>query len=216
MVRGVDIAFPTRRFSGYIFDCDGTIADTMPLHYLAWSHAMKEGGGRFPEDLFYSWGGKPTNIIVAELNDLFGLSLDVETTVRQKESYYLTLIAKVTPVQPVLDFARSVHGTAPLAIASGGHRELVEATLAALDIAELFDAVVCAEDYINGKPAPDAFLEAAAQLRVPARDCVVFEDSPTGIAAAEAAGMAHVFVPTSARIPCGLADRTPSISPNSP
>ena len=199
MLCRVDIAFPTRRFGGYIFDCDGTIADTMPLHYRAWTRAMEEFGGKFPEELFYSWGGKPTDIIVAELNDMFGLCLDVEKTVRRKEGFYLALVGQVTPVQPVLDFARSVHGTAPMAIASGGHHELVDATLAALGIAELFDAVVCAEDYVNGKPAPDAFLEAARQLGVPAGDCVVFEDSPTGIAAAEAAGMAHVFVPTALR-----------------
>ena len=195
----VDIAFPTRRFGGYIFDCDGTIADTMPLHFRAWTRAMEDLGGRFPEDLFYSWGGKPTDIIVAELNSTLGLSLDVEKTVRRKEDYYLTLVSEVEAVQPVLDYAKSIHGTAPMAIASGGHHQLVDATLAALGITELFDAVVCAEDYVHGKPAPDPFLEAARQLEVPPGECVVFEDSPTGIAAAEAAGMAHVFVPTALR-----------------
>ena len=195
----MDIAFPTRQFGGYIFDCDGTIADTMPLHFRAWTQAMKEFGGKFPEKLFYSWGGKPTGIIVEELNAMFGLSLDVEKTVRRKENFYLSLVSEVTPVQPVLNFARSIHASAPMAIASGGHHELVDATLAALRITELFDAVVCAEDYVHGKPAPDPFLEAANRLGVPPRDCVVFEDSPTGIEAAEAAGMAHVFVPTALR-----------------
>ena len=195
----MDIAFPTRQFGGYIFDCDGTIADTMPLHFRAWTRAMEEFGGTFPEELFYSWGGKPTGIIVVELNAMFGLSLDVDKTVRRKEDCYLAMVSEVTAVQPVLDFARSIHGTAPLAVASGGHHELVDATLAALGITELFDAVVCAEDYVHGKPAPDPFLEAARRLGVPPRDCVVFEDSPTGIEAAEAAGMSHVFVPTALR-----------------
>jgi len=192
----VEIAFPTRRFGGYIFDCDGTIADTMPLHFRAWTRAMEEFGGRFPEELFYSWGGKPTDVIVVQLNRMFGLSLDVAKTVRFKEDCYLSLISEVTPVQPVLDFANSLCGSAPMAIASGGHHELVDATLASLGITGLFDAVVCAEDYLHGKPAPDPFLEAAKRLGVPPCDCVVFEDSPTGIEAAEAAGMAHVFVPT--------------------
>lgn len=195
----MDIAFPTRRFGGYIFDCDGTIADTMPLHFLAWTRAMQELGGQFPEELFYSWGGKPTDVIVRELNTMFGLSLDVEKTVRTKEDYYLQSVPDVAAVVPVLDFARSIFGTAPMAIASGGHHELVDATLAALGITDLFVAVVCAEDYVNGKPAPDPFLEAARRMGVPAQGCVVFEDSPTGIAAAEAAGMAHVFVPTAFR-----------------
>ncbi|MBK1990949.1 HAD family phosphatase [Sphaerospermopsis aphanizomenoides BCCUSP55] len=195
----MDIAFPTRHFGGYIFDCDGTIADTMPLHYRAWARAMKDFGGTFPEDIFYAWGGKPTDVIVNQLNAMFGTSLDVAETVARKEGYYLESVHEVGPVVPVLEFARSIHGTAPMAIASGGHHELVDATLAALGITELFDAVVCAEDYVHGKPAPDPFLEAARRLQVPPDQCVVFEDSPTGIAAAEAAGMAHVFVPTAMR-----------------
>ena len=96
----------------------------------------------------------------------------------------------------MLEIAREMHGMVPMAIASGGHRELVEATLNALGILHLFDAVVCAEDYVNGKPAPDPFLEAARQIGVAPEDCIVFEDSPTGIQAADAAGMKHVFVPT--------------------
>lgn len=195
----MNIAFPTRPFGGYIFDCDGTIADTMPIHFRAWTRAMREFGGEFPEDLFYSWGGKPTDVIVGELNKIYGLSMDVEVTARTKESYYLAAVSEVKPVGPVLDFARRIHGTAPMAIASGGHHYLVDATLGALGIAGLFDAVVCAEDYVNGKPAPDPFLEAARRLGVPPGECVVFEDSPTGITAAEAAGMAHVFVPTALR-----------------
>ena len=191
----VEITFPTRRFGGYIFDCDGTLADTMPLHFRAWTRTMENLEGQFPEDLFYAWGGKPTDVIVRQLNARFGLSLDVEKTVRQKEDNFLALIPEVEAIEPVLDFAKSLRGIAPMAVASGGHHELVDSTLAALGITELFDAVVCAEDYAQGKPAPDPFLEAARRLQVPAHDCVVFEDSPTGIEAAEAAGMAHVFVP---------------------
>ncbi|MEI6032721.1 MAG: HAD family phosphatase [Verrucomicrobiae bacterium] len=195
----MDITFPTRRFGGYIFDCDGTIADTMPLHFCAWTRAIEEAGGEFPEELFYSWGGKPTNVIVEQLNAMFGLSLDVGQTARKKEDYYLASVAEVRPVAPVLEFARGIYGTAPMAIASGGHHELVDATLGALGIAGLFDAVVCAEDYARGKPAPDPFLEAARRIGVPPGECVVFEDSPTGIEAADAAGMAHVFIPTALR-----------------
>lgn len=199
MLPDVKIEFPTRRFGGYIFDCDGTIADTMPLHFRAWTKAMDDFGGKFSEELFYSWGGKPTDVIVGELNKMFSLALDVETTVRRKEDYYLHIIHEVAPIRSVLDFLRSVHGTAPVAVASGGNHELVEATLKALGIMELFDAVVCAEDYVHGKPAPDPFLEAARQIGIAPADCVVFEDSPIGIEAAEAAGMAYVFIPSAPR-----------------
>jgi len=191
---------PTRDFAGYIFDCDGTIADTMPIHYRAWSQAMTELGGQFPEDLFYQWGGMPTPVIVAKLNAIYQLELDVDETVRRKEAAYLASVHEVEPVEPVLEFARELRGKKPMAIASGGHRELVEATLNALEIIDMFDTVVCAEDYERGKPAPDPFLEAARRLGVPPGDCLVFEDSPTGVEAARAAGMECVFVPRTDRV----------------
>ncbi len=190
---------PAHPFGGYIFDCDGTIADTMPIHYRAWSEAMKDSGGTFPEDLFYQWGGIPTGVIVEKLNEKFGLSLDVEETVQCKERHYLDNVHQVLPVMPVLEIAKGMHGVKRLAIASGGHRELVEATLKAIDILGMFDAIVCAEDCERGKPFPDPFLEAARRIGVPAGDCLVFEDSPTGVEAAKAAGMHYVFVPTAGR-----------------
>lgn len=193
------LTIPPGEFGGYIFDCDGTLADNMGLHYQAWGRAMADVGGVFPEDLFYAWGGRPTTAIVADLNERFGLAMEAEETVAIKEGYYLTLLPQVRPVQDVLDFARGVHGTAPLAVASGGQRRFVEATLGALGVREMFDAVVCAEDYTRGKPAPDPFLEAARQLRVSPTTCLVFDDSEGGIDAAKAAGMAWVLVAATQR-----------------
>jgi beta-phosphoglucomutase family hydrolase len=193
------LEIPEHPFEAYIFDCDGTIADTMPIHYRAWVKAMADFGGRFPEDLFYQLGGMPTAEIVRTLNEKFGLSLDPDETTRRKERYYLETVHEALPVMPVLEIARGMHGVKPLAIASGGHREMVEATLKAIDIIEMFDTVVCAEDYLRGKPFPDPFLEAARRLGVPAKDCLVFEDSPTGIEAAKAAEMHYVFVPSAGR-----------------
>ncbi len=192
---------PEREFGGYIFDCDGTIADTMPLHYRAWTRAMADFGGRFPEDLFYQWGGKPALKIVVELNALFGLCLDPAETVRHKERYFLEQIPDVRPVDAVMKIAARMRGVKPMAIASGGHHELVDATLCALGIFDWFEAVVCAGDYVCGKPDPEPFLLAAARMRVEPGDCIVFEDSPTGIEAANRAGMCHVFVPSAPERP---------------
>ena len=186
---------PNRAFGGYIFDCDGTIADNMPLHYRAWSMAMADFGGEYPEELFYAWGGRPTAVIVGLLNEKYGLALDVDQTVQRKEKYYLSLIPEVVPVPEVLEIVKSMHGTVPLSVVSGGHRELVEATLDVFGIRDLFQAIVCAEDYERGKPHPEPFLLAAKLMSVPPEDCVVFEDSPIGIEAAKAANMAWVHVP---------------------
>jgi HAD superfamily hydrolase (TIGR01509 family) len=188
---------PARDFDGYIFDCDGTLADNMPLHYRAWARAMEDFGGTYPEELFYQWGGRPTANIVAELNDRFGLSMDIDAVVHRKEKYYFELIPEVQPLAEVVEIARATRGKVPLSVASGGHRELVVATLQALGILEWFDAVVCAEDYDRGKPHPDPFLLAAKLMNIPPAGCVVFEDSPTGIEAAKAAGMEWVFVASS-------------------
>lgn len=191
----MQLEIPDCDFKGYIFDCDGTLADTMPLHYRAWSRTLREHGGEFPEDLFYAWGGKPSAIIIAELNELQGLSMPIEATVERKESYFEELIHETLPIEPVVEIARKMHGKVPLAVASGGYRHFVEMTLNAIGIRHLFDAVICAEDYERGKPHPDPFLTAARALGVPPGECVVFEDAPLGVEAAQRAGMHCVVVP---------------------
>ncbi len=196
----IELDIPDERFAGYIFDCDGTLADTMPLHYRAWCRLVEEHGGSFPEELFYKLGGTPTEQIVQFLRDERGLKIaDVKQAAVQKDDYFLELIHEVKPIEPVLQFARRWHTLVPLAVASGGFRKYVELTLDAIGIRHLFDAIVCAEDCTRGKPYPDPFLEAARRLAVPPSGCLVFEDSELGLRAAEAAGMRWVFVPASAR-----------------
>jgi len=195
-IQGAVLVIPDREFGGYIFDCDGTLADTMRLHYRAWTRLVDELGGSFPEELFYGSGGKPTVQILRMLRDEHGLKVDdVEKAAERKEGYFLELLPEVRPIEPVVAVARRWYGIKPLAVASGGFRKQIEQTLDALGIRSLFDAVVCVEDYLRGKPFPDPFLEAARRLNVPPADCVVFEDSPLGVQAAQAAGMQWVFVP---------------------
>jgi HAD superfamily hydrolase (TIGR01509 family) len=192
------LLIPDQEFGGYIFDCDGTLADTMPLHYRAWTRLVMELGGSFPEQLFYESGGKPTVKILAMLRDEHGLKVsDLAKAAERKEEYFLAMLSEVKPIEPVLAVVRRWYGIKPLAVASGGFRRQIELTLDALGIRRLFKAVVCVEDYARGKPCPDPFLEAARRLEVPPAECVVFEDSPLGIQAAGAAGMQSVFVPRS-------------------
>jgi beta-phosphoglucomutase-like phosphatase (HAD superfamily) len=196
VAQGVALVIPDREFSAYIFDCDGTLADTMPLHYRAWTRLVAELGGSFPEELFYESGGKPTAQILRMLRDEHGLKVgDVERAAKRKEGYFLEMLPEVKPIEPVLAVVRRWYGIKPLAVASGGFRTQIEQTLDAIGILPLFGAVVCVEDYARGKPCPDPFLEAARRLNVLPADCVVFEDSPPGVQAAAAAGMECVFVP---------------------
>jgi HAD superfamily hydrolase (TIGR01509 family) len=188
------LQLPAGDFHAFIFDCDGTLADNMPLHYRAWIRAMADFGGSYPEALFYEWGGVPTAEIVRRLNAKFDLTLDVDLVVHRKEHYYREMIPQVEAMHHVVDLVRGHHGEKPMAVASGGHRDLVVRTLQALGIHHMFDAVIAAEDYERGKPHPDPFLTAAARLQVEPACCLVFEDTATGARAARAAGMACVLV----------------------
>ena len=192
----IALDIPAGEFAAYIFDCDGTLADTMPLHYRAWVQAVTEQGHHFPEDLFYSLGGVPAEGVVEELNRRFGWSMSVAETAVYKEGLFEKLIPQVKPIVPVVEFMRGVLGKAPVAVASGGLKSLVMKTLEALGIHAHFDAVVTYEDVVHGKPAPDTYLEAARRMGVEPARCLVFEDTPLGIQAATAAGMQSVLVPS--------------------
>jgi beta-phosphoglucomutase family hydrolase len=188
------LALPPGNFSAYLFDCDGTIADSMPLHYIAWKKALSEWNCEFEENLFYSWGGKPVRKIVAELNEMHGLDMPVDVLAERKESYYHEHLPQLKGIPEVLEHIEAEHGHIPFAVVSGSRRASVVGSLTALGLLDKFDTLVCAEDYQNGKPAPDGFLLAASRLGVAPADCLVFEDTELGIEAATAAGMASVMV----------------------
>ncbi len=189
------LPLPPGIFKAYLFDLDGTVADTMPLHLISWRQAVREQGGDFPEDLFYSWGGIPLPRTVEMLNERFGYSLDPVTTANRKEQLYLQGIAHVGPVSSVLAHIEASHGTIPFAIVSGSPHATIVHTLKLLGLTDHFPVIVGAEDYTRGKPDPEPFLTAAKLLNVAPADCLVFEDAEAGIASAKAAGMAYVRVP---------------------
>jgi HAD superfamily hydrolase (TIGR01509 family) len=189
------LPLPAGDFQAYLFDCDGTIADSMPLHYLAWRQALGEWGCEFPEDLFYAWGGRPVADIVAALNARHGLAMPVDAVGRRKEELYFQRLPELTAVADVRAHIESAYQRLPLAVVSGSTRESVSASLTVLGLLDKFEVLVCAGDYRTAKPDPEAFLLAAARLAVPPRSCLVFEDTDLGVQAAAAAGMAVVRVP---------------------
>lgn len=195
--QSLPLPLPEGRFGAYLFDLDGTIADSMPLHFRSWAQAVEEHGGTFPEEQFYAWGGIPLPRTVEMLNEQFGCSLPPAEVVRRKEELYLGMIAEVKPIGSVLAHVEASHGLIPFAIVSGSPRASIVSTLTTLGLLEHFPVLVGAEDYTRGKPDPEPFLKAAALLGVPPGECLVFEDADAGIAAAEAAGMRWVRVPMS-------------------
>lgn len=182
----------------FIFDLDGTLADTMPAHFAAWTTVAARHGLTFPEDRFYALGGTPTDKIAAMLIADAGLTLDAGAIALEKERCYVSALlapgARIRPIEPVVAIARQRLAEGPLAVASGSVRRLVDRTLAALGIADLFAAVVTAEDTVHHKPHPDVFLEAARRLGVEPARCTVYEDTDIGLEAARRAGMEAVDV----------------------
>ena len=150
----------------------------------------------FPEDIFYAMGGRPTRDIVEIINGEKGLNLDPDAVALSKKRHYLEVLDTVELLEEVASFARENRGKIPMAVASGGSRVVVEKTLQSVGISDWLDEVVSSDEVENGKPAPDIFLETALRLGVAPEDCVVFEDGRAGIAAARAAGMEVVVVPT--------------------
>ena len=185
---------PLEPFGALIFDCDGTLADTMPGHFTAWVAALRAGGGDISEKQFYSLAGVTSAAIIDILNREHGYTLNVAETVEAKEKRYVETQHEVEEIKAVADIARAYHGKVPMAVASGGLRSVVHATLDTIGLRPLFDAIVTAEDVVYGKPAPDIFLEAAARLGVAPIDCIVYEDGDPGIVAARAAGMRVIDV----------------------
>jgi HAD superfamily hydrolase (TIGR01509 family) len=182
---------------GFIFDLDGTLVDTMPSHFVAWTEIARRHGLQFPEARFYSLGGVPTAKIAAMLIAEAGLTLDPAAIALEKEQMYygsLAAGAGIQPIAAVIEIARRRRAEGPLAIASGSVRRLVVRTLEALGISDWFTAVVTAEDTVRHKPEPDVFLEAARRIGVEAAACTVYEDTDIGLEAARRAGMIPVDV----------------------
>ena len=182
--------------SALIFDCDGTLADTMPAHYSAWLDILAPHGVPFPEARFYSMGGMPTGKILERLFSDAGKVADIDTLTRQKEEAFLRKLGEIRPIEKVVEVARRGRGSVPMAVASGGHRRMVELTLRQIGVFDWFPVLVAAEDTTRHKPEPDVFLEAARQLGVSPAECTVYEDTDLGIEAARRAGMRWVDVRT--------------------
>ena len=184
-------------FDAVIFDCDGTLVHSMPLHFEAWCEALSLHGAAniFKEDVFYAMGGRPTKDIVVEINDEYGLKLDPEKVAFSKREAFLRKLGQLELIDEVAAFAESLRGKLPMAIATGGTRLVIEKTLQAVGVSDLFEEVVTADDVPNGKPAPDIFLKAAQMLGVKPERCLVLEDAPAGVMAGQLAGMTVISIP---------------------
>jgi len=187
------IKFPCN-YKALIFDLDGTLADTMPVHYKACQIVCNKYGFDFPEDFFYAEAGKPTLVVFELLMKKLGKDLDGSLLGIEKEAVFLSLIYEVKPLDLIAEIAIFNNGKVPMAIGSGGQRRSVDLTLEAIGMANYFDVIVSCDDVKKFKPNPETFIKAATQMNVAPKDCLVFEDGDLGIDAARDGGMMVVDV----------------------
>ncbi|MCZ6673108.1 MAG: HAD family phosphatase [Verrucomicrobia bacterium] len=192
------LEIPEGPFGAYIFDCDGTLADSMPIHYAAFLKAFDHLGIdiELSEEVYYGLAGVPVAEFAQYLEKKFRTEIDSHQLDEVKSKYYRESLDQIQPVQAVVELLKNTVGKLPIAVASGGTRHCVNRTLKIIGIEDLVDAVVTAEDVQRGKPAPDIFLKSAELLGVDPKGCLVFEDAALGIKAAHAAGMQTVHVET--------------------
>lgn len=153
----MNLKLPAGDFRAYLFDCDGTIADSMPLHYKAWKKALAEYGATYDKELFYAWGGKPVRKIIADLNEMQGLNMPVDVLAARKESFYHAQLPELKAIPDVLEVIEEMYGRIPFAVVSGSRRASVVGSLTSLGLLDKFPILVCAEDYTHGKPSRKDF-----------------------------------------------------------
>lgn len=177
-----------------IFDCDGTLADTMSLHWEAWQEAFTVSGKICPANFLDDLKGVPAEKIIAHLNESYGYGLDIKRFAKEKQRRVQRKLLRAKPIDPVVEIAKRYKNRLPMAVVSGGTKANVHLTLEAIGLENFFDPIITADDPVRPKPAPDIFLEAAGRLNMEPRYCQVFEDSDLGIEGAQKAGMTVIDV----------------------
>lgn len=185
---------PQPPYAALIFDCDGTIAHTLPVHFLVWQATLRKFGADLPEDWYYERTGLTAAAFLKEFNQTFGYTIAMAMLETERQQQFARLVHQVQAVPAVVAIAHANYGQVPMAIASNGQRSVVEPTIDAIGMRSLFNTIVTVNDVNVGKPAPDLFLLAAERMGVAPQQCIVYEDSDLGLEAAEKAGMRWVDV----------------------
>jgi HAD superfamily hydrolase (TIGR01509 family) len=163
---------------GLIFDCDGTLADTMPLHMEAWCQTFADYGEECPYEFVNSLKGTPAEKIVEMFNHKFGRKINPIKFAQDKNRRSRKKLRQAQPIDPIIKIVRNYRGKLPMAVA-----------LEVIGLKDYFVAVITSDDKLKAKPAPDIFIEAARRMKVEPALCQVFEDGDVGLQAAREAGM---------------------------
>ncbi|MBF2047004.1 MAG: HAD family phosphatase [Elainella sp. C42_A2020_010] len=185
---------PQSPYTALIFDCDGTLAHTLPVHFQVWQAALGKFGAVLAQDWYYERTGLTAAAFAKAFNQTFGHDIDEQKLEAERQQQFARLIHQVQAVPAVAAIAEANYGKVPMAVASNGQKSVVESTIEAIGLRSLFDTIVTLNDVAAGKPEPDLFLLAAERMGVAPSDCIVYEDSNLGLEAAQRAGMRWIDV----------------------
>jgi beta-phosphoglucomutase len=176
-------------FKGVIFDLDGVLVDSVPIHYAAWKRLFEENGYAFDERIYrQKVDGRP------RLDGVRGVMVDLDDEAaveagNRKQAYYLEMIeqGRLHPFATSIPFVKAL-GENGILLAAASSSENTSIILDRIGVLADFTAVVTAADVTHGKPHPEIFLAAAQRLGLSVSECVVFEDAESGIKAAKQGG----------------------------
>ncbi|MBS3808477.1 MAG: beta-phosphoglucomutase family hydrolase [Bacteroidales bacterium] len=174
-----------------IFDVDGTLADSMPVHLESWKEVGEKHGFYYTREDLERYAGMSGQEIVGVISDKFALQLDPDRIVEEKEAAFLKNLDQVKPIHPVVRLLEDYRGRLPVAAGTGGFRRVATQILDSIGVLDKIDTLVAADDVKKHKPHPDTFLKCAEVLGIAPQHCMVFEDAELGFQAARNAGM-HV------------------------
>lgn len=183
-----------KRYDGFVFDMDGTIVDSMPLHLAGWERASEIFNFHYNPDWFYNLGGVPSRKIAELIEKEQQISLDIDAVTRAKSEYFLTVIDRVTPFPAMKTLVHELAAHCPLAIGTGSIRKNAETMLQHAGLRQYFQTLTTADDVVHHKPNPDTFLLSAAKMDLKPSNCLVFEDTEIGLETAKNAGMDCVLI----------------------
>jgi len=181
-------------FDAIIFDCDGTLVNSAPLHYSAFQAALQQQNASLDRSWYMQRLGLTRVELITELCEAQSLSIDVRQAVADSEAHYVRLTQHVEEIPEVVNIARQLHSKVPLAVASSGQKQSVQSSLQRVGIVHLFDAVLTADDVAVCKPDPAIYIAAAQAVGIDPAKCLVFEDTEEGLSSGKAAGAQVVDV----------------------
>lgn len=179
---------------GLIFDLDGTLVDSMPVHKIAWQEVCSAKGFDFTDEIFYKYAGVPSEEIFRIINRDHNLDFDPLYHSKLKEEGYLSRLDMVKIIPEVVEVVHRYFGKLPMSIGTGSPKNHSTDVVKKVGLNQYFDILVGKEDVERGKPAPDTFLRCAELMKVEPQFCIVFEDGDAGIEAANSAGMKVVDI----------------------